>query len=185
MFGLAVLHAMRPDLSPVSDRLSEYANGAYGSIMTASFFSFGAGTVALGLAMLFTAPTTRWSRSVPLTVIAAGCGLIVSGLYPTDPAGAPTTAERIHSAASGSASVALIAAAVVASLVSRLPRRRRPIGVAGTFAGAALVLGAISPVLHETDWTGLSQRLLWLTLTGWLLVAAWQLRPHRTAPDHG
>jgi hypothetical protein len=55
------------------------------------------------------------------------------------------------------------------------------------FAGLALVLGAVSPILHETSWTGLSQRLLWLTLTGWLLVAAWQLGPHRSTdlPDRG
>ena len=42
-------------------------------------------------------------------------------------------------------------------------------------ACAAIVFGAISRILHETDWTGLGQRLLWLTLMGWLLVTAWQL----------
>jgi hypothetical protein len=42
-------------------------------------------------------------------------------------------------------------------------------------ASAAIVFGAISRILHETDWTGLSQRLLWLTLMGWLLVTVWQL----------
>ena len=171
--GLAVLHVVRPELSPVGDRLSEYVNGSYGSIMTASFVTLGAGAIVLGLAMLSTGMTTGWCRVVPLAVIVAGCGLIVSGVFPTDPTGAPTTAERIHSLASGSASLALIAAAVVSTLTRRPGRPRGP---AVVLAGLALGLGAISPVLHGSRWTGLSQRMLWLTLTTWLLVTAWHLR---------
>ena len=172
--GLVVLHVLRADLSPVSDRLSEYANGSYGVVMTLSFFLLGAGLLVLGLAVWAARPATGWSRVVPLAVIAAGCGMVVSGVYPTDPAGAPTTTERVHSLASGSATLALIGAAVSYSLLGRL-RPRRAIGPAGLLAGAALALGAVSPVLHGTVWTGLSQRLLWLTLMGWLLVTAWQL----------
>ena len=172
--GLVVLHVLRADLSPVSDRLSEYANGSYGVVMTLSFFLLGAGLLVLGSAVWAARPATGWSRVVPLAVIAAGCGMVVSGVYPTDPAGAPTTTERVHSLASGSATLALIGAAVSYSLLGRL-RPRRAIGPAGLLAGAALALGAVSPVLHGTVWTGLSQRLLWLTLMGWLLVTAWQL----------
>ena len=143
----------------------------------------GAGLLVLGLAVWAARPATGWSRMVPLAVIAAGCGMVVSGLYPTDPAGAPTTTERVHSLASGSATLALIGAAVVVLAPRDRLRPRRAIGPAGVLAGAALALGAVSPVLHETVWTGLSQRLLWLTLMGWLLVTAWQLArpstPHR------
>jgi di/tricarboxylate transporter len=179
--GLALLHSVRADLSPASHRLSEYANGSYGVIMTVSFFTLGAGMVVLGLAMRLAGTTHGRSRMVRLAVMAAGCGMVVSGLYPTDPAGAPTTTERVHSLASGSATLALIGAAAVSSL-RLFPRRpRRAIGPAGVLACAAVGLGALSPVLHETDWTGLSQRLLWLTLMGWLLVTAWQLAPQPSA----
>ncbi len=41
----------------------------------------------------------------------------------------------------------------------------------------AAVLGALSPLLHHSSWTGMSQRLLWLALLAWLLVTAWQLTP--------
>ena len=44
-------------------------------------------------------------------------------------------------------------------------------------AAAAAVLGALSPALHRSSWTGISQRLLWLTLLTWLLVTAWRLTP--------
>jgi hypothetical protein len=173
--GLALLHVVRADLSPVSDRLSEYANGSYGAVMTVSFVTLGAGMVVLGLGMSSTGTMNGWNQLVPLAVIAAGCGMVVSGLYPTDPAGAPTTTERVHSLASGSATVALIAAAVTSSFRSLARRPRRAIRLPGVLACVAIVLGAVSPILHKTDWTGLSQRLLWLTLMGWLLVMAWQL----------
>jgi hypothetical protein len=77
--------------------------------------------------------------------------------------------------------VALIAAAVASSFLSSRRLRRRGLGPAGVLACVALALGAVSPVLHETAWTGLSQRLLWLTLIVWLLVTAWQLAPQRVA----
>ena len=177
--GLVLLHFVRSDLSPVQDRLSQYANGSYGSVMTASFFTCGAGMVVLGFGMGLAGAMNGLSRVVPLAVIAAGCLMVVSGLYPTDPVGAPTTTERVHSLASGSASVTLIAAAVASSLLSSRRRPRPAIGPAGVLACIALALGTVSPVLHETNWTGLSQRLLWLTLMVWLLVTAWQLVPQR------
>jgi hypothetical protein len=179
-----VLHVVRPDLSPLSDRLSEYANGSYGPIMAASFITLGAGTVALGLAMASTGTTTGWSRVVPLAVVVAGCGLVVSGLFPTDPAGAPTRTEKIHSVASGSASLVLIAAAAACAVLprARQPRQpRKPISPADVLAVVALGLGALSPFLHGSEWTGLSQRLLWLTLTVWFFVTAWQLRSGHAA----
>ena len=95
--------------------------------------------------------------------------------------GAPTTTKRVHSLVSGSASLTLIAAAVAASFLSSRRRPRPAMGPAGVLACVALALGAVSPVLHETVWTGLSQRLLWLTLMVWLLVTAWQLAPQRDA----
>ena len=156
----------------MSDRLSEYANGSYGSVMTVSFFTLGAGMIVLGLGLART--TKGWPRIVPLAVIAAGCGMVVSGFFRTDPVGAPTTSERVHSLASGSASMLLIGAAVAFALLSGARGGRRAIGPLSVLAFTALVLGAASPLLHETHWAGLSQRLLWLALMAWLLLAAWQ-----------
>jgi hypothetical protein len=43
------------------------------------------------------------------------------------------------------------------------------------------ILGALSPFLHHSSWTGVSQRLLWLTLLAWLILTALQL-PARSTP---
>ena len=100
--------------------------------------------VVLGLAMRSTGTTNGWFQMVPLAVIAAGCGMIVSGLCPTDPAGAATTTERVHSLASGSATVVLIAAAATSSLRSLTRPPRRATGPAGVLACAAIVFGALA-----------------------------------------
>jgi hypothetical protein len=172
-----ILHVARTDLSPAHDRLSEYANGAYGGVMTLSFFTLGAGIVLLGLMLPSSGPRHGWRRVVRFAVVGAGCGMVLSGLYRTDPDGAPTTSERVHSLASGAATMALIAAAVSSLFLAHAGSPRRASVPAGALAGAAVALGAISPVLHETAWTGLGQRALWLTLMAWLLLTAWQQAP--------
>ena len=173
--GVAVLHVARTELSPVRDRLSEYANGPDGVVMTVSFVTLGAGTILVGLSLGAAGPMHGWSRAIPLAVIAAGFGMVVSGLYATDPAGAATRNERVHSLASGSATMMLIVAAVASAVLSRARRPREPVSAAGVLAFAALGFGAVSPFLHGTALTGLSQRALWVTLMGWLLVTSWHL----------
>ena len=46
-----------------------------------------------------------------------------------------------------------------------------------------LVLGAVSPALHRSRWSGLSERLLWLTLLAWVIVAAFELTHRRVASN--
>ena len=125
---------VRTDLSPVGDRLSEYANGTHGSFMALAFYALGSGLVALGLGMLVSGEVAGWARLVPIAVVLAGAGMVLSGVYPTDPTGAPTRAEQIHSVASGSASLALIGAAMAWSVL-RWGRRPRPAARAGGRAG--------------------------------------------------
>ena len=62
--------------------------------------------------------------------------------------------------------------------------------MAGVLAIAAVALGAASPVLHRTSWTGASQRALWAVLLAWASVAALALMSNadrdvsaRSAPD--
>ena len=63
---VVALHLLRPELAPVRHRLSEYANGRYGYVMTAAFLSIGIGMVALGSAIAqwrpLVAPRRRGDR---------------------------------------------------------------------------------------------------------------------------
>jgi hypothetical protein len=171
--AVLALHVLRPEMGPMSHRLSEYAIGRYGGLMTAAFVCVGAGLLALAGA-IGAAARPRWSRAVAVAVGLAGVGMVVSGVYRTDATRSGATADAVHSAASGLATLALIAAA--ASWATFASRRAAPV----TLAAMAVALGSVSPALHRSRWSGLSQRLLWSTLLAWVIMAAFELS-HRHA----
>jgi hypothetical protein len=143
--------------------------------MTAAFVCVGAGLLTLAGAIV--AAERPWVRRlVAVAVGIAGVGMVVSGLYRTDAVRSGATADAVHSTASGVATLALIGATV--SWTAFGSRRAAPL----LLAAIAVVLGATSPALHRSRWTGLSQRLLWLTLLMWAVLAACELA-RRAAPD--
>jgi uncharacterized membrane protein YuzA (DUF378 family) len=168
VIAVVSLHVLRPELPPISHRLSEYAIGRYGGLMTAAFICIGASLLTLAGAIVG-ADRRWWSRVVAAAVGLAGVGMVLSGLYRTDVSRSGATADALHSAASGLATLALIGAAISWTAVAS--RRAAPVAL----AAIGLALGAVSPALHRSRWSGLSQRLLWLTLLAWVIVAAFEL----------
>jgi membrane-associated phospholipid phosphatase len=180
---VVALHLLRPELAPVRHRLSEYAIGPYGNVMTAAFVSIGTGMVALGSAIAQVG--TRWSRPVGAAIAAAAIGMVAAGIWRTDADRSGVTTDAIHSRSSGAATLVLIAAALTWSVARRRHGAAHGSDLGAGLAAIAAVLGAFSPALHHSAWTGISQRLLWLALLAWLLVTAWQLTPwaHRAMSD--
>ncbi|HZA20640.1 MAG TPA: DUF998 domain-containing protein, partial [Actinomycetota bacterium] len=109
---IAALHLLRTDLSPVSHRLSEYAVGPYGWVMTAAFVALSCGLVALGI-VLRTDTRDRIAWALPAVAFVAACGAIVSALFKT---GTSDLSEAIHSRASAIAVVAVAALALARSM---------------------------------------------------------------------
>jgi len=166
-FGLVVAVHVVTGLDPISRRLSEYVHEEGGFLMVAAFIAIGLGMIGLGLAIR--TATGRLAPWVATLVGLAGVGMIVSGLYPTDP-GPATISGLLHSRASGGATLALIGASILWSF--RTPGRDRLL--MGLSVAAAL-LGVVSVALHETGVSGLGQRSLWVVLLAWLLLAAVRL----------
>jgi hypothetical protein len=159
---VVVLHVVRTDLPPASHRLSEYASGSFGWLMTGAFVSLGCGLVAI--AITFAAGGRRLEFAVAFLAAAA---TFASGVFET---GASDADELIHSRASAAAVVAIVCLALIDTrwmTRSRLPSRGSR--MTSGLALVALGLAAISPLLHHTRWTGLSQRLLWVALLCWLI----------------
>ncbi len=170
---VAVLHVVRSDVPPVARRLSVYADGPYGWIMTTAFVALGCGLAMLGFALL-----RDWPRGatwiVAVAGLEAGFGMILSAVFETGGAGA---SETIHSRASIAATIVVVGLVLVHSI----PAARRwsdvPIDPVGTgLALFAAVLAAAAPLLHDTRWSGLGQRLLWVVLLIWLLRTLSSLR---------
>ena len=178
---IVVLHVVRRDLAPARHRISEYALGPYGELMAASFLSLGAGLLALARPLARAA--APWSRVVLVVVAAAGAGMMISGIFRTDPQRSGVTTDAVHSYASAFSTMALIGTALLCSLGLH-SRDRQPSRTAGVLAVLGAILGALSPFLHRSPWTGVSQRLLWLTLLAWLILTAVRL-PGRSGMANG
>jgi hypothetical protein len=169
---IVVLHVVRRDLEPAQHRISEYALGPHGELMAIAFVCLGAGVLALAWPLARAA--APWSRVVLVVVTASGLGMVISGIFRTDPQRSGVTTDAIHSYASAISTMALIGTALLCTLGRRpltpkLPRITVVVAVLGA------ILGALSPFLHRSSWTGVSQRLLWLTLLAWLILTALRL----------
>jgi hypothetical protein len=180
---VAILHVVSPDLEPRSSRLSQYANGTHGHLMTLAFIALGIGMLMLAAALHSQRERRRVPWSVQVGVAVAGAGMVISGFVATDPGSANSMREAIHSLASGLASVTLVGTALVWLVGGRW---RTPVdywqpsrpGAACAVVAAALAV--VSPWLHRSSWTGLSQRSLWVALLCWLFAVVWSLRSAAT-----
>jgi hypothetical protein len=152
------------ELDPVVRRLSEYATGPSGVLMNAAFFLVGFGLVSSGGLFI------RNGGVLPgVALVLAGIGMILAGIYPTDPNSA-TAVEEIHSTASALATGLVVFASIWVSFTGQ----RKSVTMR-LVAGAGLLLAVASVVLHGTAVSGLSQRLLWLVLLSWTMLATWRI----------
>lgn len=148
---VVALHLLRTDLAPATHRLSEYASGEWGWLMTLAFVALGAGLVGFAAALR--------TATVGLAGLAAAA-TYASALFRTG-----TPSEDLHSVASTVAVLALVALAQIHTFVPAGSSDRPTV----VLAVAAASFAALSPVLHESGWTGVGQRLLWAALLAWLL----------------
>ncbi|MPY95754.1 MAG: DUF998 domain-containing protein [Acidimicrobiia bacterium] len=177
---VGLLHVLRPDLPPVAHRLSEYATGPYGWVMTLAFVALGVGLVALGAALRPVGRAGPLAWVLPVAALVGGVGAALSAAFR---AGAPDGGDVVHSWASLLLALGVL---VVAgrSLPALAPERRTladPAGAGLVSAGAVLLL--VSTVLHDSTVSGLAQRLLWGVLVGALLRQAWHGATGRAMAD--
>lgn len=165
--AVLALHVLRSDLEPSSHRLSEYATGPWGWLMTSAFAAL---VVALGL-LGRALPTSVALRPVRALLTIAAIGFALSAVFPTDPTRPDAARETVHTVASTGALVALTAAALwtVTRGANAVGWRwaRGPAGLATVIATLGVL---ISPLVHDGPWTGAVQRVVCLALTAWLLL---------------
>jgi hypothetical protein len=159
------LHVIRPRVSPIERRLSEYALGPYGWLMDTAFATTAGGLSALAL---FLTRSAGRPRLVPAALLVAALAVVLSALYRLD--ATDHADDRIHRWASGIAAAAVVVAAVGWSLVGAGRRRPWQGGLDSPLAILVLALAVLSPMLQETFLTGIHQRLVWAALIAWSVV---------------
>jgi hypothetical protein len=182
LLGIAVacvvaLHVIRPRVSPIERRLSEYALGPYGWLMDTAFTATAGGLTALAI---FLTRSAGRPRLVPAALVVAAIALVLSAIYRLD---ATDNADDVfHRWASGTAAAAVVVAALGWSVVGAGRRRPRRRGLDQLLAIVALGLAVLSLMLHETYLTGINQRLVWAALIAWsVVVTITELASHRPA----
>lgn len=183
---VTVLHAVRRDLSPIDDLVSDYANGRWGGLFTLGVLAHGAGNIALSVGLARALGRSGAARLGVVTFALASVGLLVTGVFRTDAPGAPeSVAGVVHrSVATASFAVELAALLVLASAFRASPAWR-------SYARRAVALTALAGgstawlvVALRTGWApGLAERAALAAFALWELSTAARLA--RAAPPSG
>jgi hypothetical protein len=186
-FGaVMVLHAVRGDIDPLRQVMSEYANGSHGPIMTVVFYAFGLSSLALAFRLRRAINRPGITALFPVLLALAGVGLIASGVFEVERPLVPDTIEEvIHSNASVVAFALLITAMLLFSLACRSDARWWTFRwTSTTLAVAAAAAAMATPLTQQTGWSGAVQRILALTVLLWFLLTALHVRgkAFRTTP---
>jgi Protein of unknown function (DUF998) len=178
-FGaVMLLHALRGEINPLRQVMSEYANGSHGFIMTVVFYGFGLSSLALAFRLRRAINRPGITRPFPLLLALAGVGLIASGVFEVERALVPDTIEEmIHSNASVIAFMLLITSMLLFSLATRTDARWRSFRwTSTTLALVGAVAAMATPLSAGTGWSGAVQRLLGLAVLLWLMLTALHVR---------
>ena len=179
--AMVLLHAVRTDLDPVRQVMSEYANGRFGFLMTAAFYAIGLACMALALRLGRAVERRPLAMVLRVLLALGGLGLILAGVFEVERPAVPDTIEEvIHSDATLTAFTLIITAMLLFAIACRHDPRWRDFRLAATvLAVIAAVAGAFSPFAGLTTWSGLAQRVLGLTVVLWLGLTALHIRVGR------
>lgn len=184
---VAALHFVKPELDPSRRFISEYAIGDHGWMMQVAFLSLALGYVALALALRAQLRTIGGRVGAALLLVSAA-GLILAGLFTTDPVtispDAATAEGRLHGLG-GTLGLAMpVAAALVTWQLRGRPaysgaRRAITWAAVAALAGFVLAVGSLAVMLSRSGgafgpdvWVGWPNRLEVLGYCAWLLIVA-------------
>jgi hypothetical protein len=186
---IALLHIIEPELDPSWRMVSEYANGAYGWVMTLAFLAHAAGCAALVVA-LHSHARGLLGRIGLFFLVVVTIGIVIAAMFPMDPITiAPseaTTAGSLHGLGSMLGIPVLPVAAMLVSLALARQPAWRPVralllwSAAATFAALIIMFASVGIGLAANGGfgpetlIGWPNRLVVLVHWGWVIVVAWQ-----------
>ena len=87
---LILLHFLKPEFDPSWHFISEYALGRYGWIMVVAFLAFATSYISLFFTIRTQISRTAWGKIGLAFILISGAGLVMGGIFITDPLGTPT-----------------------------------------------------------------------------------------------
>jgi Protein of unknown function (DUF998) len=185
---LAALHFIRPDLDPSWHFVSDYAIGDYGWMMAVAFLALALSYVALFVTLRLQVETLAGRIGLALLLVSA-VGLILGGLFTTDPLlaspEARTASGKLHSVGGTLGIVIPFAAALISWSLARSrgwSLARVPLLWSAGLAvlGFLVSAGSLTILLSQSGGTfgpevpvGWPNRLEIMAYTLWPMVVAW------------
>jgi hypothetical protein len=179
VLGSVALTLLEPDLSVVENTTSEYAARTSGWLALALNMVPAVGIIAIALGLRETLASGKRVTASWGLLLMAGLGFVVSGLFPTDPAG--TTESTVAGTIHGTAALVTVLSFPIAAWLLRgvFARDRRWEHLARAqswFAVLVTVAFLLQFALYPTGAVGLIQRIFLVVVATWLLFLGGKLR---------
>jgi hypothetical membrane protein len=171
---ISAMHLLEPEFSPIRAPMSAYVLGAYGPLMTTTYFVLSAGLLGVAFGLVRTLGRTRVARIAFAVVLVAAAGVSLAGIFPMDfPPPVRTSSGRLHALGGGMAFPGMTVGLSLFSLSLRRDIYWRSVSTkllalsAGMIAAFRLMAASIAVL----GYGGYAQRLFILVLFSWMIVA--------------
>lgn len=175
---LFAMHLLRPELSPLRVPMSAYVLGAYGPLMTITYFVLCAGWLAVSYGLVTTLPLTRLTKLAFAVSLIASAGFLIAGIFPMDyPPPLRTSSGRLHALGGILTFPAMALASSLFSLSMRRDVTWRAVSVAASALSAGIIAAFVLMVFSilVLGFGGYAQRLLMALLFSWMIVVGLHL----------
>lgn len=177
---LVLLHFLRPDYTPRSHMISDYAVGQFGWLMKSAFVAMSLGDLSLAIGLSRSGLRSPLARLTMVLLVVVSLGLIVSAIFPTDleESAVSTQAGNIHAI---SFLINVGCSILVAALLPVAYGRHsdwRPFRLKAALLAALVILAFLIQfrTLHRGAPYGIANRAFVLILFLWTLITALRLR---------
>jgi hypothetical protein len=175
---LFAMHLLQPELSPLRVPMSAYVLGAYGTLITISFFVNCAGWLAVSYGLVTRLPRTRLTKVAFGVSLIASAGFLVAGIFPMDyPPPIRTSSGRLHALGGILTFPAMALAAGLFSLSIRRDITWRTVSVVALALSVGIIAAFVLTVfsIRVLGFGGYAQRLLMALLFGWMVLVGLHL----------
>ena len=167
------MHFLQPEVSPLRVPMSAYVLGAYGTLITISYFVSCCAWLGLSYGLVSTLPPARLTRIASLVALFAVVGFFIAGSFPMDfPPPPRTTAGRLHMIGGILAFPAMTLASILFTRSMGGDVHWKGVSAVASAFSAGIVAAYVLMVcsILVLGFGGYAQRLLMAFLFGWKLV---------------
>jgi hypothetical protein len=186
--ALAALHALKPEVNPSRNMISQYALGRHGWVMAICFAAFAAASACLFVTLIANMPSLLGHISLGF-LLAAAIGLAMAACFPMDPVSTPPAQRSFSGKMHGVAFLMGVPCQLLAVLLVSLALPEKSdaslllpvlIGIIWLSLGVMIAImlrvgRGHGPNPSVPSLFGWSNRLFMVAYGVWLMVVAWPL----------